>query len=486
MPTKKSKKWTLRHRAAFVAIAIGVSVRMICIGLELLMRCLIAEKLSFTRTMAILKSKDIGDAPEPFKMMDLFIQSGFHHTFSTTKGKELKSRICDPIAENDSLLNLMWKLEHGKSIDKDALPRKYQRGVRLVSLITLTSKISITIDHYRDMEFLELMLASNIPPANACNQEDLNAEQTLMIDQLAVNRDKWITPIQTDHSAIDVIGYLEKLQNLPNLPEKSQQLRMFAEACNCTLAVLEYGKNESQNRVVEALLDAGLDESRVVYDTSHSVRAKDLNYRILSRLDTHNQSKSIQRINLHTMEESEQDELVMFVSKRPKLFESIAWKPESINRKMVENYIRSGATRRPIFKMCGTFMDSAEMLIKEYPDVALRMIDNRQFGYFEKKDQFSDPAISMMLVFATQLPELPVKITRLTPLKLIERARLKSCFFSLIHLRRMNINDVLSAAITPDHFQFIRKHVQVSTEGVDLEKYPDSVIEEILMDDLGL
>ena len=168
-----------------------------------------------------------------------------------------------------------------------------------------------------------------------------------------------------------------------------------------------------------------------------------------------------------------------FLKVRPELFESLAARRWKLTHEMVGNYLRSGATRKPVFFDEPVFRENIPLLVSGHQDIALRLVNKRRL---DGRPDY----LKLFLSEAEKLSDLPIKITRLSALKLIERARRKDCFYSLAQLKRMDINAVLDAALTPDQYTFIRKTLMAGSENVDLSKLPDSVLEDVCMEELGL
>lgn len=448
-------------------------------------------RLSVSKTLTILNSDDMGAAPEPFHVLKYMIcpEQGCP-TFTGYLGRKIKSMSQWPITEKDSILSVNMKLALlNKDMDIHSLPPKFQKGSRLISMLSWSSFLKVDPSAYDDRYLLELLVATNNFPAQPLRKNSLDAESIRIIETYSKYQDRWMRGERPADKPLDPLVRLKSLLHDLGHADLAEQER-FKKLGEAIALIVEHGldmepcQNDLEFKVLQELLDNGLGSYHVRGKDRQKVKemnisAKELNIHLLERLGIKQQVEHITKQPYKHYSEEDQLFIVAFLSSRPKLFKRLAVK-WNVTPEMVGNYIRSGATRKPIFLDHQSFIDNIPMLVADFPDVALNMINNHQF------DRHVSKIIDALLSEAEKLPDLPTKIAKLSTLSLIERARRKECFYSLAQLKRMDINIVLDAALTPDQYAFIRKKLMVGSDNADLSKLPDSVLEDVCMEELGL
>ncbi|WP_410951592.1 hypothetical protein [Pseudomonas sp. S1(2024)] len=491
MSHRTSKIWGWRQRFIYRLNDVVAILCVIALVAILIIHGFIKMRLSVSKTLAILNSDDLGDAPEPFHVLKYILcpEQGCQ-TFEGYIGRKIQSMSKWPITNKDGIITANMKLAMlSKAVEIDCLPAKFQKGPLLISMLSWSSFLKVGPSAYEDPYLLELLVATDNFPEQPLQKNSLDAESIRIIDTYSKYPDRWMRADRSAHDTIDPLVSLKTLLHDLAHADLTEQERFKKLEETITLLIdhrldMEPCQNDLEIRVLQELLDNGLGIYHVRVEDRRKVKAMNIaaegiNLHLLQRLGTKQQVDHIAKTPFRGYSEDDHICILGFLSSRPKLFERLAGK-WNVTPEMVANYIRSGASRKPIFFDHPSFIDNIPMLVADYPDVALSMINNHQF------DGRTLTISSALLSEAEKLPELPAKITKLSALSLIERARRKGCFYSLAQLKRRDINTVLQAALTPDQYTFIRKKLMVSSNNADLSKLPDSVLEDVCMEELGL
>jgi hypothetical protein len=493
MSNRTSKIWGWRQRFVYRLNDLVAILWVLAVAFTLIIHGFFKMKLSVSKTLAILNSDDMGDAPEPFHVLKyIFCPEQACPAFKGCLGRKIQSMSQWPITEKDGIVSANIKLALlKKDVGIDSLPAKFRKGPLLISMLSWSSFVKVDPSAYKDPYLLELLVATDNFPEQPLHKNSLDAESIRIIRANSTYRHRWIQGDRSEEEVTDPLVTLKALLHDLAHADLAEQER-FEKLGEAITLLGDHGidmepcQNELELKVLQELLDNGLGIYHVRGEDRQKVKAmnlaaNELSFHLLERLDIKGQVDHVAKQPCHYYSEEDVSALCAFMKSRPKLFEKLAARGWQVSHQMVVDYLQSGATRNPVFYGSSAFDGNISMLVADHQDIALRLINKRKFI-----GPFSADIYKRLQSEVDNLSELPIKITRLSALKLIERARRKDCFYSLAQLKRMDINAVLDAALTPDQYTFIRKKLMVGSDNADLSKLPDSVLEDVCMEELGL
>lgn len=504
----KSQHWKARHRVQYYLQLTGYVVWVIFKLLNLYFCCLAAMKFNFTKVNAILSSDDLSGAPEPFRILKAYVDGDIPPDgFEGKKGKAEAARFRWPINSQDSLLNVLIKLETTRQFVKlSEIPEKFKTPVNLMIIISTTVKIELCLEDYKNEAILEIALIAGKFNVPAEKGKSFTLSQLQLVSKHAHRHKKYrnlLHELQGNQASSPYAGYTDAQASVDFkntfewLCNNYQDHKDYQDKLNTALNIFKSHSieipasvDDKSHSVLNILYQEGLPGHAI--PTNDLVKIKqsqihaDLNFYRIAKLPTEKQAIILNKKLRPPGKLGESDDIVDFIANRPKLFEKMI-RSHYATDEMAANYLKYCIKpHRPVFNHC--FGKCLAKLVQDRPDIALKMIDLSEFSHrniFDKSDPDNLPSYPLVDL-ACQMETLPKQITKLSALKLLERARNKKCFYSFAQMKRMDINILLDAAITKDHFSYIRRYFQQQSANADLDKYPEAVLEECLMEDLNL